>query len=703
VHHAIVGLVSTRRKEGQMRVVVLAVGAICAGCLILDPVDFPAVEGVLQTGECMCAVCSDEPFCLDGRTGDSVPAEDGECPEGTRPSVPASRLTDIFERVSDLHCVPDFETQIVNYGFRVCPADVIELGHVSNLHPCFDIPECARPEECTETPEPGGCEEFIPTDSRRTACEENSGEVPEVRAMRSLIAKCAVEHGEDVPSDGAVRRYCFVSCLHEDSSTFGDRTTACDPDLYDPPGLSHDSIVARVDPDASSALVAIAAEGEVDEDSASVSGTLAIDVPTECVGPLPADGFAQCQASVPFLELRAVEGLELFDTSITDIRLQNPQPIHDDIVTFDGTSIFSLPEGALLYASADIEGAGPRQGAFAAPEPDDEDPGLVGFIDWEERELTALTVLRNDDGTAALGLVLQATIPNLPPSADAGPDQVVECAGPDGATVTLSAAGSTDPDGPDDLAAFVWGTRSRGALRFVSGADAEVVVPFGETVFGLMVSDGFGASDVDSTTVLVVDAAAPEITEVGLATDCLWPPNHSLRLFRLGQEIRASAADVCDGAVSVRIADVRSNQPADATGDGATAPDVAFGSGAVCVRAERSGNARAPREYTVVLEATDLAGNTGRREVVIRVPHDQSPTGRCDTGDLAEAVPDGDPRCVAGVPVAGPVLMAAAAGRAPEPAAAAGCSSAGAPLGARPAIWLAVLLVLSASRRRATR
>jgi hypothetical protein len=201
----------------------------------------------------------------------------------------------------------------------------------------------------------------------------------------------------------------------------------------------------------------------------------------------------------------------------------------------------------------------------------------------------------------------------------------------------------------------------------------------------------------------VVDAAAPEVTQVDLATDCVWPPNHSMRLFRLGEEIRVAATDLCDGSASVHIADVRSNQPADATGDGATAPDVAFGSGALCVRAERSGNARAPREYTVVIEATDLAGNVGRREVVIRVPHDHSPAGRCDTGDLANAVPDGDPRCVGGVPVAGPIVMRAAPGRVREPAAASGCSAAPAPLSAGPAGWFAVLLGLFVGWRRARR
>jgi MYXO-CTERM domain-containing protein len=123
-----------------------------------------------------------------------------------------------------------------------------------------------------------------------------------------------------------------------------------------------------------------------------------------------------------------------------------------------------------------------------------------------------------------------------------------------------------------------------------------------------------------------------------------------MHLFRLGEEITATAVDVCDGeATTVRITDVRSNQPDDGTGDGSTAPDVRFGSGAFCLRAEREGGVPSGRGYTVVLESTDSAGNTSVVEVVVDVPHDQRPSSRCESLDVTPVVADDDPRCEAEV------------------------------------------------------
>jgi molybdenum cofactor biosynthesis protein B len=71
----------------------------------------------------------------------------------------------------------------------------------------------------------------------------------------------------------------------------------------------------------------------------------------------------------------------------------------------------------------------------------------------------------------------------------------------------------------------------------------------------------------------------------------------------------------CDDAPLVRVVNVTSSEPANATGDGQTEPDVLFGTGAFCLRAERRGNGeKGPngkkngRVYTVTLEATDASG-----------------------------------------------------------------------------------------------
>jgi hypothetical protein len=121
-----------------------------------------------------------------------------------------------------------------------------------------------------------------------------------------------------------------------------------------------------------------------------------------------------------------------------------------------------------------------------------------------------------------------------------------------------------------------------------------------------------------------------------------------MHLFRLGEEITATAVDECSGeAGTVRIVDVLSDEPTDGRGDGATSPDIRFGSAAVCLRAERSGRGRG-RTYTVVLEAEDDGGITTRREVQVRVPRDQRRASRCAQVD-GPTVDDEDPRCVANV------------------------------------------------------
>lgn len=216
-------------------------------------------------------------------------------------------------------------------------------------------------------------------------------------------------------------------------------------------------------------------------------------------------------------------------------------------------------------------------------------------------------------------------------------------------TFTLDASGSADPDG--DPLAFVWRAGRDLALPAL-GRDPTLTAtqaPGSSVEYSLRIwDDDFQMSEA-LATVGVVDTQGPDFDRVELATDCLWPPDHSLRLFRFGEEILVDASDACDPSPSVRIVEVRSDQPEDATGDGSTAPDVLFGDTAFCLRGERRGDSPSnrPRTYTVVLQATDAAGNVTTREVEIRVPHDQRPSDRCTTGGLAPAVPDDDPRCTA--------------------------------------------------------
>lgn len=219
-------------------------------------------------------------------------------------------------------------------------------------------------------------------------------------------------------------------------------------------------------------------------------------------------------------------------------------------------------------------------------------------------------------------------------------------------TEKLDGTGSTDPDG--DTLVYAWRAGSDLALPLL-GSDPSVTVDQdpGTTVeYSLRVwDDDFQMSEAIAQ-VEIVDTQPPSLEVLDVATDCLWAPDHSMHLFRLGDEIVAQASDACDGAVSVRIVDVQSNQPRNATGDGSTEPDVVFGDQAFCIRSERQGVAAAGRTYTVVLEAHDAVGNASTQEILIDVPRDQRPASRCLTGGLVPAVEDDDPRCTESLPVA---------------------------------------------------
>jgi PKD repeat protein len=87
---------------------------------------------------------------------------------------------------------------------------------------------------------------------------------------------------------------------------------------------------------------------------------------------------------------------------------------------------------------------------------------------------------------------------NLPPIADAGPDQVIERTSASGAQVSLDGSGSCDPDrGPEPLSfSWIWAGGS------ASGVSPTVTMPIGTTLVTLEVSDG-EFTDTDTATVIV--------------------------------------------------------------------------------------------------------------------------------------------------------------------------------------------------------
>jgi hypothetical protein len=103
----------------------------------------------------------------------------------------------------------------------------------------------------------------------------------------------------------------------------------------------------------------------------------------------------------------------------------------------------------------------------------------------------------------------------------------------------------------------------------------------------------------------------------------------------LGSEILATSQDSCEtGTSAVYISNVTTDDPT------ATTDDIAFGSSAVCLRAERSDNTE--RSYTITLSSVDAAGNIASTDVVVHVP--TSNVGKCSTDQTLRRT-DEDPGC----------------------------------------------------------
>src|SRR2546430_1070983 len=110
-------------------------------------------------------------------------------------------------------------------------------------------------------------------------------------------------------------------------------------------------------------------------------------------------------------------------------------------------------------------------------------------------------------GQTSMVLALEPeAITNQPPTAQAGPDQKVECGGPSRATVTLNGTASSDPDG--DPLTFTW-TDSFGTGQ---GPNPQVTLPLGTHTVTLTVDDGKGGSASDTVTITVADTKPPTVT-----------------------------------------------------------------------------------------------------------------------------------------------------------------------------------------------
>jgi hypothetical protein len=234
------------------------------------------------------------------------------------------------------------------------------------------------------------------------------------------------------------------------------------------------------------------------------------------------------------------------------------------------------------------------------------------LVTTQDPQTITITASDPEGATSSVSFTLNVGAEaNRPPTANAGPDETIECSGHEGTPVTLNGTDSSDPDG--DSLTFAW----TGPFGTATGAAPTVTLPLGAHVINLTVTDEFGASSTDTVVMTVVDTTPPTIDSAAADPSQLWPPDHRM----VPVTVTVSASDVCSPIVSCAIDDVSSNEPPDGDGDGNTSPDwVITGNLTVDLRAERAGSGSG-RVYTIAVRCFDASGNSATRSVEVTVPH----------------------------------------------------------------------------------
>jgi uncharacterized repeat protein (TIGR01451 family) len=187
---------------------------------------------------------------------------------------------------------------------------------------------------------------------------------------------------------------------------------------------------------------------------------------------------------------------------------------------------------------------------------------------------------------------------NRPPSADAGPDQIVSAGATCQAIVTLNGGGSSDPDG--DTLAYAWtiGGLLPPPILFspidpstgaVTGPAPTGPLPLGAHTITLTVTDAYGGTSSDSVVVTVRDVTAPAFSGVA-GSMTLEQSSPSGTTSTVGMP---TAADNCSGPIALS-----SNAPA-------TFP---------------------PGVTAVTFTARDAAGNTATATTMVTVTDTAPPT-----------------------------------------------------------------------------
>lgn len=266
----------------------------------------------------------------------------------------------------------------------------------------------------------------------------------------------------------------------------------------------------------------------------------------------------------------------------------------------------------------------------------DHDPYNLGDEAWWEGYRNGVKIYESEHYTSEVGkfisvnwpgidaVQLKYTVPwrviiddltfelatNQPPVAAAGPDQTAECSGAGGTAVQLDGSASNDPDG--DPLIYNW---YEGGTLIATGKIATVVLSSGTHPITLNVSDGNGGADTDEVNIRVVDTTPPIIDGLMVDKPVLWPPNHKMEEVKLSYTV----SDACVEDVTVSVF-VFCNETGQRARKRAAAIDwIVADDHSVSLRAEREAGGGG-RVYTIVVIASDAAGNLATDEVTVTVP-----------------------------------------------------------------------------------
>ncbi len=212
------------------------------------------------------------------------------------------------------------------------------------------------------------------------------------------------------------------------------------------------------------------------------------------------------------------EGMYVFTLTVTDdkgvtgsdeISIQvNPEPNAAPVANAGPDQTLTLPADSTLLnggESTDDNGVKTFQwikktgGKATIETPDSASTNIKGLE--AGNYIFTLTVTDDNDLSHSDDVAIKVNPkPNEPPQADAGSDQKLIDANNDGQEeITLDGSGSQDPEG--EMAIFSWTTENNGEIA--TGVNPNIILPLGETVITLTVTDSAGDAATDQVIITI--------------------------------------------------------------------------------------------------------------------------------------------------------------------------------------------------------